>query len=165
MLELSTRAIVVDDLVLAERFYADILGREVFGRGSVDTRYMLSTDELLEARHRTASRANTDGESDFWVNRPPHSNVTVGKAKVSIYLADYHVQAPPPEQLRGAPRIAFSATNEQIDRAVDVLSDHEVPFAGPVEHPEPSLVERSIYFKDPSGNFLELCCPSESMRD
>jgi len=116
----------------------------------------------LEARHRAASRARVDGEADFWVNRPPHSNVTVGRAKVSIYLADYHVQAPPPEQLHGAPRLAFSATEEQLERAVEVLSGHEVPFEGPVHHPPPSLVARSLYFRDPSGNFLELCCPRKA---
>ena len=91
---------MVDDLVVAERFYADVLGKEVFGSGSVDSRYLLSTDELLEIRRRAAAAARTDGDADFWVNRPPYCNVTVGRAKVSVYLADRHIQEPPPEQLR-----------------------------------------------------------------
>jgi len=157
MFELGTRVAMVDDLVLAERFYAEMLGSEIFGNGSVDTRYMLSTDEFLESRRRTSSRERNNGEADFWVNRPPHSNVTVGEAKVSLYLADHHVQEPPPEQLRGAPRLALTATGEQIERARAVLARHEVPFEGPVEHAPPCPAAESLYFKDPAGNFLELC--------
>src|SRR5437899_10736059 len=111
---------MVDDLVLAERFYADILGQKIFGVGSVDTRYMLSTDEFLESRRRSGSQERVNGEASFWVNRPPHSNVTVGQAKVSLYLADHHLQEPRPEQLRGAPRLALTATDEQMERAAAV---------------------------------------------
>ena len=153
MLELASRALLVDDLVLAERFYAEILGTEVFGRGSVDSRYLLSTDELLELRRRAATR----DESDFWSSRPPYSNVTVGRAKISLYVADRHVQEPPPEQLRGLPRMAISATNEEIARAATVLARHEVPSEGPIAHDAPCPAAQSLYFKDPAGNFLELC--------
>jgi catechol-2,3-dioxygenase len=157
VLELASRAVLVDDLVLAERFYAEILGKEIFGRGAVDSRYLLSTDELLELRHRAASRASADGEPDFWTNRPPYANVTVGRTKISLYVADRHNQEPPPEQLRGLPRIAISATGEEIARATGVLDRHEVPFEGPVHHAAPCPAAQSLYFKDPAGNFLELC--------
>ncbi|MEA2642074.1 MAG: hypothetical protein QOF51_3468 [Chloroflexota bacterium] len=159
MVELGTRVVMVDDLVTAERFYAEVLG-EVLG-GSLDTRYMLSTDELLEARRRGAARASRDTDAGFWQNRPPHSNVTVGKAKISIYLAPEHLQEPPPEQLRGAPRLAISATLAQIQHATQVLGRHDVPFEGPIEHPAPCPATQSLYFKDPAGNFVELCCPRE----
>jgi len=152
---------MVDDLVVAERFYADVLGKEVFGSGSVDSRYMLSTDEVLEIRRRAAAHGRADGEPDFWANRPPYCNVTVGRAKVSVYLADRHIQEPPPEQLRGAPRLAISATALQIERAAEVLARHGVPFDGPLAHPPPCPAQRSLYFKDPAGNFLELCCPRD----
>ncbi len=157
MFELGTRVAMVDDLVLAERFYAELLGEKICGRGSIDTRYMLSTDEFLESRRRTSSRERSNGESDFWVNRPPHSNVTIGEAKVSLYLADHHIQEPPPEQLRGAPRLALTATAEQMERAVTVLQSHGVPFEGPVRHAPPCPAVESVYFRDPAGNFLELC--------
>lgn len=162
MLELASRVVMVDDLVLAEHFYAQILGQEIFGSGSVESRYLLSTDELLELRRRAASRPyKNDGEPDFWTNRPPYMNVIVGRAKVSVYLADRHIQEPPPEQHRGLPRLAISATAEQLARAPAVLALHEVPFEGPVEHAPPCPAARSLYFKDPAGNFLELC----QMRD
>jgi|SRR6266545_2083054 len=157
MLELATRSTMVDDLVLAERFYAEILGQEIFGNGSVDTRYMLSTDEFLESRRRAETREPRDGAANFWANRPPHSNVTVGRSKVSLYLAGYHRQETPPEQLRGAPRLALTATVEQIGQAMDVLARHAMPYEGPVQHGEDSPAVQSLYFKDPAGNFLELC--------
>jgi len=161
MFELGTRVAMVDDLVLAERFYAELLGQDIFDNGSVDTRYMLSTDEFLESRRRSGSRERSNGEADFWVNRPPHSNVTVGEGKISLYLADHHIQEPPPEQLRGAPRLALSATAAQIARAIEVRSQHDVPFEGPVPHPEPCPTAESLYFRDPAGNFLELCRPRD----
>ena len=157
MLELASRALLVDDLVLAERFYAEILGNEVFGRGAVDSRYLLSTDELLELRRRAATGTPTEDGSDFWTNRPPYANVTVGRTKISLYVADRHIQEPPPEQLRGLPRIAISADAEEITRATQVLARHELPFEGPVQHPATCPAAQSLYFKDPAGNFLELC--------
>lgn len=156
MLELASRALLVDDLVLAERFYAVILGQEIFGRGSVDSRYLLSTDELLELRRRAGAHVSTNGEPDFWSNRPPYVNVTVGRAKISIYVADRHVQEPPPEQIHGLPRLAISATSDEIARATEVLTRHEVPYEGPVQHAPPCPAVQSLYFKDPAGNFLEL---------
>src|SRR5947199_351722 len=124
MLELGTRVVMVDDLVTAERFYVEVLG-EVLG-GSLETRYMLSTDELLESQRRGGARPGRDGDAALWRNRPPHSNVTVGRTKISIYLAPYHIQEPPPEQLRGAPRLAISATNAQLQQAVKVLQRQRV---------------------------------------
>jgi catechol-2,3-dioxygenase len=156
VLELASRALLVDDLVLAERFYADVLGKEVFGRGAVESRYLLSTDELLELRRRAAAHSNAD-EPDFWTNRPPYANVTVGRAKISLYVADRHIQEPPPQQLRGLPRIALSATADEVGRATQVLTRHEVPFEGPVRHDAACPGVQSLYFKDPAGNFLELC--------
>ena len=160
MMELSTRVLMVDDLVVAERFYAEVLG-SIFGRGSVDSRYMLSTDELLETTRRSTARARTEPDADYWVMRPPHSNVTVGRAKISLYLYPAHYQEPPPEQLRGVPRLALTATPEQLARAVELLAAVGVAVEGPVIHPAPGLLQQSLYFKDPAGNFLELCVPRE----
>src|SRR4030095_11513278 len=120
-------------------------------------RYMRETDECWESRRRAETRERPDGEADFWVNRPPHSNVTVGRAKVSLYLAGYHRQEPPPEQLRGAPSLALTATAEQIQQATDVLARHAVAYEGPVRHGEASPAVQSLYFRDPAGSFLELC--------
>lgn len=120
---------------------------------------MLTTDELLRAARLRTTLA------EHYRDRPapripaPHSSVRVGQTVVALFLYQEHVQEPPPEQMRGTPRLAFQATPEQIERAVEVFRRHRIAFEGPVDHPAPSRVARSLYFKDPSGNFLELCCP------
>ena len=85
----------------------------------------------------------------------------VGGALIPMFLARRHEQEPPPEQLRGSPRHAFPVTEQQMTKAIELLKKHDVDFEGPVDHPEVALVKRSLYFKDPSSNFLELCVPRE----
>jgi hypothetical protein len=85
--------------------------------------------------------------------------VRLGQAVIPFSIYQTHVQEPPPEQLRGLPRLAFHVTTEQIDTAVEVLGRYRVPFEGPLEYPAPCLIARALYFKDPSSNFLELSCP------
>ncbi len=155
--EIDHSVVAVNDLILAEQFYADVLG-EILG-GRVEDRAMLTTDEILRAGRLRSTMA------EHYQDRPatripaPHSSVRLGRTVVAMFLHQEHVQEPPPEQLRGTPRLAFQVTPEQMAQAVDVLTRHRVPFEGPVDHPAPSRVARSLYFKDPSSNFLELCCP------
>jgi catechol-2,3-dioxygenase len=155
--EIDHSVVAVNDLILAEQFYAEVLG-EVLG-GRVEDRAMLTTDEVLRAGRLRSTMV------EHYKDRPapripaPHSSVRLGKTVVAMFLHQEHVQEPPPEQLRGTPRLAFQVTPEQMEQAIEVLTRHRVPFAGPVDHPAPSRVARSLYFKDPSSNFLELCCP------
>ncbi|MBM2809843.1 MAG: hypothetical protein HW416_602 [Chloroflexi bacterium] len=151
----------VDDLVLGERFYSQVLG-EILG-GYVEDRSGLSTDELLrfkrlisvmEERERRAGNVSTGPRVPA-----PHSTVVVGNAIVPMFLLTEHVQEPPPEQLRGTPRMAFGVTPAQMEKAVEVLRRNKVAFEGPVDQPPPCPAAQSLYFKDPSGNFLELTCP------
>ena len=111
---------------------------------------MATTDQVL----RQIRRRKRDG--GFSV---PHGGVTLGKTLLPLFLYSDHVQWPPPEQLVGTPRIAITVTPEQMDKAVEVFRSHKVPFEGPVQHPVPAPLASSLYFKDPSSNFLELCCP------
>jgi hypothetical protein len=48
-----------------------------------------------------------------------------------------------------------------MQRAIEVLGRSRIPYEGPVEHLAPCPVASSLYFKDPSSNFLELCCPRD----
>jgi catechol 2,3-dioxygenase-like lactoylglutathione lyase family enzyme len=156
--EIDRHAIWVNDLVLTERFYVDVLGEIL--PSYIANRYMLSTEEIVRERQMQALAARGDGEghSQSFI-AVPYARAMVGHADVIFRLLDHHVQEPPLEQLRGRPRLALSVSAEQMDRAPDVLRGHEVPFEGPVDHAPPAPIARSLYFKDPSGNFLELCCP------
>ena len=156
--EIDHSVVAVNDLILAERFYAEILG-EILG-GHLEDRSLLTTDELIRGRRLRATMGDRHRDQDQPARTPaPHSSVKVGDAVVAMFLYQDHVQEPPPEQLRGTPRLAFHATSEQMELAVEVLRRHRVPFEGPVEHAAPCPVVRSLYFKDPSSNFLEICCP------
>jgi catechol-2,3-dioxygenase len=156
--EFDHSVLAVNDLILAERFYDEVLG-ELLG-SYVEPPTMHTTEEVLRAgrlRERMADR-NRDEDRGFRVPAP-HSGVKVGRALIPMFLYTEHVQEPPPEQLRGTPRLALHVTPEQIEQAVEIFRRHRVPFEGPVDHPAPCPVARSIYFKDPSSNFLELACP------
>ncbi|MPZ13029.1 MAG: hypothetical protein GEU73_01150 [Chloroflexi bacterium] len=156
--EFDHSVIAVNDLILAERFYHDVVG-ELLGC-EVEPPTLHTTEEVLRAgrlRERMAERA---GETERGFRVPaPHSGVKVGRALIPMFLHTEHVQEPPPELLRGTPRVALHVSPELMERAVDVLRHHGIPFEGPVEHSPPSPVARSLYFKDPSSNFLELSVP------
>ena len=65
---------------------------------------------------------------------------------------------PPEEQQRGAHgfRHAFRVSHSRFDEITNELKRRNIPFEGPVKHPENGPFGASIYFKDPSGNFLEI---------
>jgi catechol 2,3-dioxygenase-like lactoylglutathione lyase family enzyme len=57
----------------------------------------------------------------------------------------------------GAGHLAFAATAEELDAWRDHLRDCEVTIDQEVEWPEGG---RSIYFRDPAGNIVELAPPT-----
>jgi catechol-2,3-dioxygenase len=151
------RSIYVNDLVEAERFYVQILGQIV--RSQIIHRYMLCTEEVLRARQVSALAARHGEQVDPTLSGLPYTRVQVSGADIVLCLADHHIQEPPPGQVRGFPRIGISFTPEQLDRAPEILTRERIPFEGPVEHPPASPITRSLYLRDPAGNFLEFCCP------
>jgi catechol 2,3-dioxygenase-like lactoylglutathione lyase family enzyme len=90
-----------------------------------------------------------------------------GQAHSCGTLADYlfvtfarERDLPPPDQHRGGAdsyRHAFAVSRTRFEEAMHYLLDHDVPFEGPVTHPEKGPLGESIYFRDPGGNFFELC--------
>ncbi|HZT08877.1 MAG TPA: VOC family protein [Chloroflexota bacterium] len=155
-LEIDHTVLAVNDLILAERFYCDVLG-EIFGYGRIEDRSGLTTDEIIRGKRLREMRGTTGSGNVI----APHSSVRVGETLIPLFLYQEHVQEPPPEQMRGTPRIALTVSTDELERAIDVLSRCDIPFEGPVEHPAPCPVAQSIYLKDPSSNFIELACPRE----
>lgn len=151
--EFDHSVLAVNDLVGAQVFYSEVLG-EIVGKCEVGWPSMLSTEQLERAVRLQSLHTQRDGAAHV---SAPHASVTVGDAQIPLFLYREHVQEPPPEQLRGTPRLAITATPEQMDKAVEVFQGRKIPFED-VRHPESSPLARSIYFKDPSSNFLELCC-------
>lgn len=146
--------IAVNDLEWAEWFYAEVLG------GEISSRQGLTTDQLIRAKRR---REKQTQESLGGVRVPaPHSSVALGESVVAMFIYQEHVQEPPPDRLRGTPRVAYEVSREQFELAIEKLKEAKIAFEGPIGHPETLPLGESIYFKDPSSNFLELCWSRET---
>lgn len=130
---LSHSAICVHDLKEAEDFYCEVLG------GRQNTRVNFHTDDALRGRS---------------IN----SSVILEDFLIALVVAKDFMPMPPAEQRRGAHgfRHAFYVSRTRFEQTIEALTRRGVAFEGPVDHPENGPFGQSIYFKDPSGNFLEL---------
>ncbi len=130
---LSHSGISVHDLKEAEDFYCGVLGAEVHGAVN------FVTEDTLKGRS-------------------VHQSYVLSDFLFALVLAPDFMPMPPADRLMGANgfRHAFAVRHADFDRMVARLTDHGVPFKGPVDHPEAGPFGQSVYFKDPSGNFLEL---------
>lgn len=156
--ELDHSALSATDLELTEDFYVNVMG-QIIGEVSIGERSPGTTEEIIRRFKTLADGRASRSTEVVYSGATPHFTIHLGQAVIPIRLHQMHVQEPPPEQLRGAPRRAFHVTSEQFERAIEILGKRRIAFEGPVMHPAPSVVERSLYFKDPASNFLELCVP------
>jgi catechol-2,3-dioxygenase len=130
---LSHSAICVHDLREAEEFYCDVLGAQLGGRVN------FKTDDAIRGRS-------------------VHGSVILEDYLLALIVPGNFMPMPPPEKLRGAHgfRHAFRVSRSRFDTILEELKRRQVPFEGPADHPEKGPFGQSIYFKDPSGNFLEI---------
>jgi len=130
---LSHSAICVHDLREAEEFYCAVLGATLGGRVN------FKTDDAIRGRS-------------------VHGSVILEDYLLALMVPRNFMPMPPEEQHRGAHgfRHAFRVSRSRYNEIVNELKRREICFEGPVEHPEKSPFGQSIYFKDPSGNFLEI---------
>jgi catechol-2,3-dioxygenase len=130
---LSHSAICVHDLREAEDFYCSVLG------GRPGNRVNFKTDDAVRGRS-------------------VHGSVILEDYLLALMVTRDFMPMPPAEQHRGAHgfRHAFRVARHRFEAILVELKRREVPFEGPLDHPEKSPFGQSIYFKDPSGNFLEI---------
>jgi catechol-2,3-dioxygenase len=130
---ISHSAICVHDLREAEDFYCNVLGARQ------GTRVNFKTDDAIRGRS-------------------VHGSVILEDYLLALMVTRDFMPMPPAEQLRGAHgfRHAFRVRRARFDEITNELLRRGIAFEGPVEHPEKSPFGASIYFKDPSGNFLEI---------
>jgi catechol 2,3-dioxygenase-like lactoylglutathione lyase family enzyme len=157
-------AVEVVDIEWAEDFYVNLLGLPV------DCRIGWRTEDYLRAKlwgegkeamapgTRRWDKRYTVMEQKRLLPRPnTHFFVRAGEAVLGIYLATQHRQEPPEEQPVGTPRIALATDSRGIETVAKALEESGKPVAGPKIHPASTPIASSVYFKDPGGNFLELC--------
>lgn len=131
---LSHSAICVTDLREAERFYEEVLGARVINRVNF----------------------NTD---DTRRGRSVHSSMVLGDFLFAVMLPRDRMPMPEPDTHRGTNgfRHGFAVPRAQFDEIVARLNEGAIPFEGPIGHPEKGPLGQSVFFKDPGGNFLEVC--------
>lgn len=84
----------------------------------------------------------------------------VGGFGLALCLPRDRMPMPPAEQLRGGHegfRHGFAVSRTRFREVVERLRANDVRFEGPVSHPENGPLGESVYFKDPAGNFFEIC--------
>jgi catechol 2,3-dioxygenase-like lactoylglutathione lyase family enzyme len=167
VLGIDHAAVQVADMLWAEKFYGEDLGL------AVDHRIGWKTGDYVRARKWASGEEDMapgtrrlDQRYTVMVDRKtvPRCNMQLfyrlGDAVIGIYLANKHFQESPEEQAVGTPRIAFAASRDELARAAKLLAaTGRVVVEGPVVHPASSVLEASVYFRDPGGNFIELCTP------
>ncbi len=130
---LSHSGICVHDLKQAEDFYCKILGAEIHSRVNFKTQ-------------------------DALKGRSVHTSLQLEDYLFAIMLTEDFMDLPPADQLHGANRTrhAFAVPRDRFGDVMAALADNHIAFEGPVDHPEAGPFGQSIYFKDPSSNFLEI---------
>lgn len=130
---LSHSGICVHDLKAAEDFYCGVLGAVVHSRVNFKTQ-------------------------DALRGRSVHTSLMLSDYLFAIMLSEDWMNLPPPDQLRGENRIrhAFCVPRARFAPIVESLRRHGVAFEGPVTHPAAGPFGESVYFRDPTGNFLEV---------
>ncbi|MGH7845979.1 MAG: VOC family protein [Candidatus Binatia bacterium] len=130
---LSHSAICVHDLKGAEDFYCNVLGARQ------GTRVNFKTDDAIRGRS-------------------VHGSVILEDYLLALMVPRDFMPLPPEDQHHGAHgfRHAFRVSRGRFNEIISELKRREIRFEGPANHPEKSPFGESIYFKDPSGNFLEI---------
>jgi catechol 2,3-dioxygenase-like lactoylglutathione lyase family enzyme len=157
-------AVEVVDIEWAEDFYANLLGLPV------DCRVGWRTEDYLRAKlwgegkeamapgTRRWDKRYTVMEQKRLLPRPnTHFFVRAGDAVIGVYLATQHRQEPREEQPAGTPRIALRTDAEGMEIVASALNKRGTVAAGPKKHSAAAPIASSLYFKDPGGNFVELC--------
>ncbi len=131
---ISHSGICVADLREAERFYVNVLGARILNRVNF----------------------NTD---DARRGRSIHTNLLLGDYLFALMLPKDRMPMPPDNVHCGTNgfRHGFAVPRERFEEVVARLRSRGVPFEGPILHPDAGPLGASIYFKDPGGNFLEVC--------
>ena len=85
----------------------------------------------------------------------------LGEGVLGIFLATRHRQEPAPEATRGTPRTGITVDRAALDGWAEKLSCAGAAVEGPVAHGKGSPYGASLYFRDPCGNFFELCASGD----
>lgn len=124
----------VDDLIVAEEFYARVFGGVITKRNGLNVRQ----------RKRGAV---------------PHTFIQIGGKRMGVYLQSD--ERPRPESPRGVPTYSFTTTAPGLEQTMNELREAQTQFDGPVANAQ-SFADRTIFFADPAGNHYAVYTPKTS---
>lgn len=132
MHSLNHTAMPVHDLEEAAAFYCDVLGATPFCHTTFEIGGVKTGSALFRS-------------------------FVIGDFLLALTVSRNVMEMPAKDQFRGAHgfRHGFQVSRAAFDGIIESLRAHDIPFQGPVDHPEAGPFGQSVYFKDPSGNFLE----------
>lgn len=130
---ISHSGICVHDLKAAEDFYCKMLGATVHSRVNYKT-------------------------PDALRGRSIHTSLMLDDYLFAVMLSEEWMDIPDKKDLRGTNRFrhAFCVPKARFAHVMKMLEENDVPFEGPVAHPEQGPFGESVYFRDPTGNYLEV---------
>ena len=114
----------VDDIVVAEDFYARVFGGVLGKRNGLNVRQ----------RKRGAV---------------PHTFIQIGGKRMGVYLQSD--ERPSPRSPRGLPTYSFTTTEAGLKELANELKQLGVNCTGPVKNSHP-FAEQTLFFTDPAGN-------------
>lgn len=168
VLGIDHAAVQTADILWTEKFFGEQLGlAEDFRMGWQTADYVRARKWAAGEEDMAPGSRRLDQRYTVMVNRKtvPRCNMQLyyraGDAIIGLYLANKHFQESPEELAIGAPRIAFAATRAELDRMAPLIAATGKTCEGPVVHGKDSPLEASVYFRDGSGNFFELCTPRQ----
>jgi catechol 2,3-dioxygenase-like lactoylglutathione lyase family enzyme len=121
----------VDDLVLAEEFYALVFGAEITRRNG------------LNVAHRKRGAV-------------PHTFLNIGGKRIGVYLQSE--ERPRPTGVHGTPTYSFTTTPKGLKDTKEALAQFRIECEGPVQAAHP-FATQSLFFHDPAGNYYEVYVP------
>lgn len=121
----------VDDLVIAEEFYARVFGGRITRRNGLNVRQ----------RKRGAV---------------PHTFIQIGGKRMGVYLQSE--ERAEPAGARGLPTYSFTTTELGLEEIVKDLNNLGAGFDGPVQNAH-SFAKQTLFLTDPAGNHYAVYIP------
>ena len=120
----------VNDIVMAEDFYAQVFGGKIAKRNGLNVR-----------------------------SQPlgPHTFITVAGKRIGVYLQK--TERGTAIAARGTPTFSFTTTPPGLQEVVGVLEHWKVKFEGSVRNSHPFALS-TVFFADPAGNNFAVYVPS-----
>jgi catechol 2,3-dioxygenase-like lactoylglutathione lyase family enzyme len=122
----------VDDIVVAEEFYARVFGGVITKRNGLNVRQ----------RKRGAV---------------PHTFIQIGGKRMGVYLQSDERQRP--THARGLPTYSFTTTPQGLAEVTTELQELATNVEGPVKSTYP-FTDKCLFFFDPAGNHYAVYTPS-----